>query len=104
MVLRRFVQGSTAVKVICLLLLLLFVAVCGLHMADAHHGADAEGLALANGSIFFVLLFLVTMIVARVGLASLVLQEEAGAPVSREGKRFCSFRTSAYPGAKHLLC
>jgi hypothetical protein len=46
--LRALVQGSDVAKVICLVVVILFVLVCGVHLAGAHHDGDGDGLGLAD--------------------------------------------------------
>jgi hypothetical protein len=39
-------QRSTAAKTACLLILVLFIVVCGVHLGGIHHDADQGGLGL----------------------------------------------------------
>jgi hypothetical protein len=41
-------QRSTAAKTVCLLILVLFIAVCGVHLGGIHHDADHDGLGLID--------------------------------------------------------
>jgi hypothetical protein len=42
-------QRSTSARILFLVLLVLFVLICGLHVAGAHHGTDIDGLGLVDG-------------------------------------------------------
>lgn len=42
-------ERSAVARTLCLVILLLFVMVCGLHLVGAHHDDDLDGLALADG-------------------------------------------------------
>jgi hypothetical protein len=48
---RQLVKRSTVTRVLCLVILLLFVLICGIHVAGAHHLGDSDGLALADGVV-----------------------------------------------------
>ena len=52
---RTIVRNSTAAKLVCLALLLLFIAVCGLHVAGAHHDVGADGLGLGHVTVLVLL-------------------------------------------------
>jgi hypothetical protein len=45
---RALIESSKTVRVLCFALLVLFVLVCGVHVAGAHHDADLDGLGLGN--------------------------------------------------------
>jgi hypothetical protein len=57
---RRAIQRSPIALMLCVLLLILFALVCGLHLGGAVHG-DADGLGFADG-IASVLLLLTSLL------------------------------------------
>ena len=48
MYIRAWFADSTGVRAVGLTLLVLFIVVCGLHFAGAHHDADGDALALVD--------------------------------------------------------
>lgn len=73
MYLRSVLQRSVAARVLLLLLIAVFFAVCGLHLAAAHHDGGADGLAFGETLILIALLsiILVGLRVRRTPYASL---------------------------------
>lgn len=75
---RAWVADSTWGRAVGLTLLVLFLAVCGLHFAGAHHDADGDALVLAEG--FSVLLVGALLVLAA---ATTFLREQGRSARSR---------------------
>jgi hypothetical protein len=45
---RALIKQSPRARGACLVLLLLFVVICGIHIAGIHHDSDADGLSLVD--------------------------------------------------------
>ena len=66
---RAWIADSTWGRAIGLTLLVLFVVVCGLHFAGAHHDSDLEGLGVVDsfGMFSILALLLLATTIARMG-------------------------------------
>jgi hypothetical protein len=55
---RALIQRSPWVRGVCLVLLLIFVLICGIHVGGFHHDSDGDGLGLVDrlATILFVAL------------------------------------------------
>ena len=66
---RAWISTSRWGRAVGLTLLVLFVIVCGLHFAGAHHDGGGEDLGLAEGFSVLSLLAMIMAAVARLGLS-----------------------------------
>lgn len=48
MPIRSLLTRSLTARLLCVLVIVLFMGLCGLHLAGAHHDADGDGIALAQ--------------------------------------------------------
>jgi hypothetical protein len=60
---RSLLDGSRA-RVLLAVVLLLFVLVCGIHVAGAHHDTDRDGVGLGDGLISFSLVVSAVFVIA----------------------------------------
>jgi hypothetical protein len=58
---RALIQRSSTAKLVCLVVVILFVLVCGIHVAGAHHDGDADGLSLGDSSAAAILAIVLLM-------------------------------------------
>lgn len=63
MYLRSLLTRSPLIRIVLLLLVAVFFVVCGLHLAAAHHDAEADGLGLGLGQLLSFVLLVSIMIV-----------------------------------------
>lgn len=62
--LRRVIFVSSSGRAVCILLFLVFLVLCGFHVAGTVHVGDSPGLGLINGlSAFIILVALMTMVI-----------------------------------------
>lgn len=62
--LRRFIFTSSSGRAACILWFLVFLFLCGLHVAGIHHDVDSHSLGLINGlSAFIIFVALMAVLV-----------------------------------------
>jgi Na+-driven multidrug efflux pump len=101
--LRSTRQRAAGLRALCVLILLLFLLVCGIHIAGAHHDPGPDGLALADGLTDVVLLVLLLVAVAAGSGRMLCGAGKARAPAIAPSAAF-SLGAAACPGVVPLRC
>lgn len=88
-------QRSTSARILFLVVLVLFVLICGLHVAGAHHGTDVDGLGLVDGLAALVLVGALLAGLAATRRRRVLGAWASGLPIRRE--RRPQFAISSIP-------